>query len=154
MPVTAWRIVRTRYARTAFTGTGASSFGGRWNSPGVAVVYTAQSLSLAALEMLVHLDPEQLLESYRAIAVTFDEELARTLTREQLPRNWRSGRPPPRLQSIGNEWVKNNTSTVLRVPSVIIPEESNFLLNPAHPDFHRLTIGKPRRFQFDPRFAT
>ena len=128
--------------------------GGRWNSPGAAVVYTSQSLSLAALEMLVHLEPEHLLESYRAIAVTFDEELARTLTREQLPRNWRSDRPPPRLQAVGNEWVKNNTSAVLRVPSVIIPEESNFLLNPAHPDFHRLTIGKPRRFQFDPRLAT
>ena len=109
---------------------------------------------LAALGMLVHLEPEQLLESYRAIAVTFDEELARTLTRERLPRNWRSDRPPSRLQAIGNEWVKNNTSAVLRVPSVIIPEESNFLLNPAHPDFHRLTVGKSRRFQFDPRLAT
>lgn len=154
MPVTAWRIVRSRYVRTAFTGAGAYTFGGRWNSPGVAVVYTAQSLALAALEMLVHLAPEQLQESYRAITVTFDEDFVRISTRDQLPRNWRSGRPPPRLQALGDEWVRDNAFPILRVPSAVIPDESNFLLNPAHPDFHRLIVGKPSRFQFDPRLAT
>ena len=154
MPVTAWRIFKPRHGRTAFTGEGARLYGGRWNSPGVAVVYTSQGLALAALEMLVHLHSEQVLERYRVAPVTFDSELVRDVDRARLPRNWRADPAPARLRAVGDRWVAGNESAVLRVPSAVVEGEFNFLLNPAHPDFARLVIGRPRAFRFDPRLAT
>ena len=77
MSVTAWRITKRKHTRHAFTGEGAREFGGRWNNPGTAIVYTAQSQSLAALEMLVHLDSSDLLEKYVLIGVEFDQSLVR-----------------------------------------------------------------------------
>ena len=89
MKVTAWRITKRKHARNAFTGEGASEFGGRWNNPGTAVVYTAQSQSLAALEMLVHLDSSELLEKYLLLGVDFDQSLIRSIEHSALPRNFR-----------------------------------------------------------------
>ena len=94
MIVTAWRITKRKHARNAFTGEGAREFGGRWNNPGTAVVYTAQSQSLAALEMLVHLDSSELLQKYVLIGVEFDESLIMPVEPSALPRHWRSDPPP------------------------------------------------------------
>jgi hypothetical protein len=88
--VTAWRIVKRKHARAAFTGEGARLFGGRWNSPGMALVYTAQSQSLAALEMLVHLESPELLANYILFEVGIDESLLARVELSQLPNNWRS----------------------------------------------------------------
>jgi RES domain-containing protein len=85
--VTAWRITKRKHARNAFTGEGAREFGGRWNNPGTAIVYTAQSQSLAALEMLVHLDSSELLEKYVLIGVEFDPSLIRLVELSALPRH-------------------------------------------------------------------
>ena len=93
MSVTAWRITKRKHARNAFSGEGAREFGGRWNNPGTAVVYTAQSQSLAALEMLVHLDSADLLEKYVLLAADFDQSLIKVLNPSDLPRNWRSDTP-------------------------------------------------------------
>jgi RES domain-containing protein len=154
MPLTAWRIFQPRHAGAAFTGAGARLYGGRRNSKGVAVVYTSQSLALAALELLVHLHAAQILERYRVTPVTFDPELVRDVDRAQLPRNWRADPAPARLRAIGDRWVAGNESAVLCVPSAVIETEFNFLLNPAHADFARLVIGKSRPFRFDPRLTT
>ena len=153
MIITAWRITKRKHARNAFSGEGAREFGGRWNNPGSAVVYTAQYQSLAALEMLVHLDSSELLQKYVLIAVEFDESLITRVESSALPRQWRSEPPPSEVRLIGDEWILSGTSAVLQVPSALVPGESNFLLNPGHKDFAKLSFGKPLSFRFDPRLA-
>lgn len=153
MIVTTWRITKRKHARNAFTGEGAREFGGRWNNPGTAIVYTAQSQSLAALEMLVHLDSSELLEKYVLIGVEFDQSLVRPLEPSALPRHWRSDPPPPEVRLIGDDWILAGSSAVLQVPSALVPGENNFLLNPEHRDFATLRLGKPLAFRFDLRLA-
>jgi RES domain-containing protein len=153
MNLVVWRIVQRRFAKFAFSGEGARRFGGRWNSPGHRAIYTAQSQSLAALEMLVHLASELLLQNYLAIPVTIPDRLIQRLPSSALPKNWRTYPAPPSTRAIGDAWLIAATSPVLQLPSVVIPSESNFLLNPAHPHFPKLRIGKSIRFQFDPRLS-
>jgi RES domain-containing protein len=151
--ITAWRITKRRHAKDAFTGTGAKKYGGRWNNPGSAVVYTAETQSLAALELLVHLQAPELLQRYILIGVEIANSLVQELDQSRLPRNWRVEPAPAELKTIGDEWVVNGSSVALRVPSAIVPAEHNFLLNPAHPDFKKLTIAEPVLFSFDERLA-
>lgn len=153
MTLTAWRITKRKHARNAFDGAGARKYGGRWNSPGNAVVYTSQSQSLAVLEVLVHLDGPELLESYVLIPVSIDDSLVKKIEIRELPRNWRVHPAPKRLSAIGDQWLRAGASAVLRAPSALLPAESNFLLNPNHSDFHKLVIGDPLPFQFDSRMA-
>ena len=151
--MTAWRITKRKHARHAFSGEGAREFGGRWNNPGTAVVYTAQSQSLAALEMLVHLDSADLLEKYVLLAADFDRSLVKVVDASNLPRNWRADPPPAQVRSVGDEWVLGGSSAVLQVPSVLVPGENNFLLNPGHQDFARIGFGTPLAFRFDARLG-
>lgn len=150
MTIRAWRIVKRQHVGTAFDGESARNAGGRWNSPGSAVVYAASSLPLAALEILVHLPRESILARFVAIPVTFDERLI-TTQKDTMPPDWRDYPAPPSTMRIGDAWFRSKASPVLRVPSVIIPSEINFLLNPTHPDFAKVAIGKPEEFRLDPR---
>lgn len=153
MSITAWRITKRKYEDAAFTGAGARKYGGRWNSPGTAIVYTAETQSLAILEMLVHLEAPDLLPEYVLAGVEIDESLVRQLERSELPRNWRAQPAPLELRRFGDEWIAAGNSAVLRVPSALAPGESNFLLNPAHPDFKKLIIHNPISFVLDERLA-
>jgi RES domain-containing protein len=156
LSLVAWRIVQRRFAKEAFSGEGARRYGGRWNSPGIAIVFTAQSLALAALEILVHVDSEKLLAKYLAIPVTIEENLVIHLDASEelnLPRNWHAQPASMATRHLGDKWAREGNSAVLRVPSAVIPSESNFLLNPAHADFNKLIVGKPATFEFDPRFT-
>lgn len=146
----AWRIVKEKHSATAFDGEGGWLFGGRWNSRGTRLVYTSATLSLAALESLVHLNPPVAFK-YVAIPIEFDEALVEIVAAAGLPADWTEEPPPPSTAKIGDLWVKESRSAVLELPSVIIPGEPNYLLNPAHPDFKKITIGKPVPFSFDPR---
>ena len=145
----AWRIVKEKHAAAAFSGEGAAKTGGRWNSRGVAVVYTSCTRSLAILESLVHLNPPVAFK-YVAIPLKFGDTLIETFRPDNLPADWRSEPPPMATKAIGDGWVKAARSVVLALPSVITGE-TNYLLNPAHPDFKKITIGKQERFVFDPR---
>jgi RES domain-containing protein len=151
--VVAWRIVKRTRVKNAFSGEAARLYGGRWNNPGVAIVYTAQSQSLAALEMLVHLDSFQLLGAYVLFELGIDESLIKRVELSDLPRNWREDPPPTEVRAIGDAWAAEGSTAVLRVPSVLVSGEYNFLLNPRHEDFLKLRIGKPLPFRFDPRLA-
>ena len=153
MSFSAWRITKQKHAKSAFTGEGARLYGGRWNSPGTAMIYTAQSQSLAVLEVLVHLDSPELLKKYLLFEVAVDEAYVDELDPSKLPRNWKADPAPSKVQTIGDDWAAGGASAVLRVPSTLVPGESNFLLNPRHPDFRKLRIGKALPFLFDPRFA-
>lgn len=148
---TAWRIVPARRIERAFSGEGARLFGGRWNSAGVPLVYAAESKALAALEILVHVDSAALLEDYLCIPVSFDRRLVRSLDFGDLPEDWRANPPPVSVQQLGNRWAAGQASVLLQVPSVLIPGESHYLINPAHPGFVKLKTGAPQPFEFDPR---
>ena len=150
---TGWRIVPVGRAADAFVGEGAKRFGGRWNSPGRAVVYASQHKSLAALEQLVHHNPRTP-DRFKAFQIYFPDSLIESVSLHSLPPDWRQSPPPPAAQQVGDAWARELRSAVLAVPSIIIPEELNFLLNPAHPDFKRISVGKPEDFTFDPRLLT
>jgi RES domain-containing protein len=122
MRVQAWRIVKAKHAATAFSGEGAFVFGGRWNSPGVRVVYASITKSLAALETLVHLIPTVAFR-YVAFRVEFDEALVEKFSPAALPADWSDEPPPPSSQAVGDLWVKQARSAVLELPSVIIRDE-------------------------------
>ena len=153
MIVAAWRLVKTRHLAGAFDGEGAREYGGRWNSPGVAVVYLAESLALAALEVLVHLQDAGPLPSYSAVPVHFDARLMMTLPRTDLPADWRASPPPMALRELGDAWVRAGKSVVLAVPSAVVEMERIFLLNPAHAAFRRVHIGQPQPFAMDDRLG-
>lgn len=146
----AWRIVKKIHASSAFDGEGAWRFGGRWNSPGTRVVYCSANLSLAALENLVHLNPPVAFKSV-AIELEFDDRLIETIGAKSLPPDWTEEPPAGSTMRLGDQWVREGRSAVLKLPSAIIPTESNYLLNPAHRDFQKIIIRKPVAFSFDPR---
>lgn len=152
MKITTWRIIKAQHAGRAFEGEGARMVGGRWNKIGTPMIYTADSLALAALEILVHLPKVELLKSnYQRIAVQFDSRLVKSLNLIDLPADWDILPPPESTQTIGTEWALNKNSVIFKVPSTIIREEFNCLINPLHPDIKKLSIGKPQPFVFDPR---
>lgn len=153
MKLTAWRLVQAKYSATAFSGEGARQFGGRWNRKGTALVYAASSLSLAALELLVHLESYQVLQAYMAISAEFDERLCQWLDTEHLPPDWANFPAPESTKSIGADWIQQSQSAVLAVPSILVPIEMNFLVNPQHPDFARLKVSEARAFQYDRRLV-
>ncbi|MBK5965056.1 hypothetical protein CCR95_13410 [Thiocystis minor] len=147
---TVWRITTARFAQTAFSGEGARLYGGRWNPKGVEVVYTAESQSLALLEMMVQDD--LLLAHYILIPASLPSDLRVTqIDAGQLPDNWRTIGARDVLQAIGHEWLQNAQTAVLSVPSAVVPAERNDLLNPRHPDFARIAIGEPQSLQTDLR---
>jgi len=151
--INAWRIVSANYKDKAYTGDGARVHGGRWNSKGVAVVYTADSLALASIEMIINLPAPKLLQKYVRISAQISSDLVSDLPEVDLPEDWNSRPISPSTRAIGDSWVKKQSSAVLRVPSIVVPDEYNYLLNPAHPDFAKIEVGKPIIYYFDPRLT-
>jgi RES domain-containing protein len=152
--ITTWRIVKAEYTDDAFSGEGAFLYAGRWHSAGTRIVYTAESASLATLEILVHLRRKTQPPAYSFIQCSFDEALVRTVNVEQLPPDWFASISPPSLRAFGDEWARNRVSPVLKVPSAITRIEFNYLLNPEHPDFASISMGQPRPFRLDLRLLT
>lgn len=148
---TIWRLLKTRFASSAFDGEGARLYGGRWSSPGTRVAYASNSASLAILEVLVHLDASQMLSSYSLIAASVPDELIQELPPRALPSNWRVYPAPAETAMIGDAWVRSGSSVVLRVPSVLVDAEYNFLVNPAHADFSKVVVGDAVPYVFDHR---
>jgi len=148
----AWRLSKTRYAEAAFTGEGARVLGGRWNSIGVPVVYASLSLSLAVLEVLVHMTAVAGAEDYVYVAADLgiDVSKAERVDIERLPRDWRR-LDHPVLRDMGDEWARSMRSLVLLVPSVVVDGEWNAVINPAHPNAAGMSAEKPKIFQFDAR---
>lgn len=153
MTVALWRIAaETRgYMASDITGNGAKQTGGRWNNPGTAVVYTSGSIALAVLESLVH---------DRVISLPYDRFLVRIdvpgttwALRQTLspPGGWDAVPEGMSSKSTGDDWVAGKQSAVLLVPSVIVPEEFNVLINPSHPDSSTIVATTVKRWMYDPR---
>ncbi len=148
-----YRIVQEDWAATALDGEGARLYGGRWNSPGVAAVYLAESRALAALEILVHAPRQALLLNWIVIELEVPDSLINTAPISKLPAEWRlqpSSRP---AQTFGTRWLRDYQNLALLLPSVVIPEEKALLLNPLDPIMRDLKPGKPKPFSFDSRLA-
>lgn len=146
-----YRIVTPRFADTALSGEGARLYGGRWNPPGWRCVYTAGSRSLAALEMLVHLTGRSRGLAYRLLTIDVPDDFVTEVT--SLPDEWDATPPGGVSQSVGGDWLATGKTAALKVPSVIIPEESNFLLNPQAHGFPEIRVIGERDFQLDLRLA-
>jgi RES domain-containing protein len=147
-----WRICSARHASTAFSGEGARLFSARWNPVGVPVVYAATSLSLAAIEIFVHLEMEETPVDLVSIVadLPIDEAFCARIDPLTLPTDWRDERNQ-QLPRIGAEWASSRRSLALLVPSVPIDGEWNVLVNPDHPDAARIVADKPKPFRFDQR---
>lgn len=146
---TAWRICKARHAATAFDGYGARLNGGRWNSPGVPMVYTASVAAQAMLEMLVHADAAILSLSYVLIPARFDDKRVTRLDRSTLAHDRADDQDVTRR--VGDAWVSSSSSAVLAVPSAILNTDDNYLINPAHGDMRHIEIGKPEPLVIDDR---
>ena len=146
------RLVKARHAGSALDGEGARRVGGRWNAPGIPVAYCASTLSLAVLELLVHVDPISIPEDLVAEEIDIPDGLPMADWRPgNLPERWREEAGKPALQAMGGAWARAGASGVLRVPSVIVPAEPNVLINPAHPDAGRIRRVAQAPFTQDPR---
>jgi RES domain-containing protein len=146
-----WRLCAAHYAGTAFDGEGARLFGGRWSPRGVAITYTAESRALAVLEVLANVDePDRL---YQLAWVLIPAGIPQSLIEKpaRFPEDWRSFPRTLSTQALGESWSKARSSVALRVPSAVVPGEFNYLINPLHPRFDEVKIGKPEPFTFDPR---
>ena len=148
-----WRIVQRKYAQEAFSGEGSAKYGGRWNHKHTAVVYASQTESLAQLEVLVRTNRPKDLALYVLIEARVPEELIESLDQRELPPDWRAMPEPNSTRDLGTKWVAEGRSAVLAVPSVVVPSEFNYVLNPAHPYFSQITIGQPRPIDWDPRLV-
>src|SRR4051812_45697059 len=122
--VSSWRIVKARRSAAAVDGEGARKTGGRWNSPGLAAVYTSGTPSLAALEILVNVSRAELILAYVLFSCQFPEELIEVVDRDRLPPRWRDSPIPPEVQAVGDEWLRSGRSAVLQVPSAVVPREN------------------------------
>lgn len=145
-----WRLLTARFVDSAFSGEGARLYGGRWNRKGVPMVYTAGSQSLATLEMLVQDEPLRARYVMTPASLPKNLKIERVMV-EELPADWRDLAAREQLQVIGTAWAKRKSSAVLAVPSVVIPAETNYLLNPLHPSFSKIEIGEPQDFITDLR---
>jgi RES domain-containing protein len=148
-----WRLTRNDHVLP--DGEGARLYGGRWNFPKTALVYLSGTLSLAVLEYLVHLDTDLIPNNVVSLAADLPTTVSvSTVDIASLPANWDTVINHPDVQTIGTAWVAANSSAILQVPSAIIPAECNFLLNPKHPDFHKITWSSPIPFTFDSRLLS
>ena len=147
-----WRLVKTKYAASAFDGDGARQHGGRWNSVGVAAVYGADSEALAVLEVLVHLRDVRPLPADSIVVADIPRAFIRDLDVGLLPGDWNAYPVAPEVQAIGDAWLTARRGLALRVPSAVVRDGFNVLINPAHAAFRRrMVVEAPRPFAFDAR---
>ncbi|PSB42419.1 hypothetical protein C7B77_26735 [Chamaesiphon polymorphus CCALA 037] len=148
-----WRICEATFAESAFSGEGARIVGGRWNSKGKRMVYTAEHLSLAILEVFVHLNvPTGERDFFVAIKAEISDDLEiEYMNVDRLPTDWCLSSSKSSLQSLGDEWIDSGRTPILAVPSAIVPQEFNYLINPLHPQFDVLIIHQAQSFNFDAR---
>jgi len=151
-----FRVEREKYLSTALSGIGASMDDGcRWNSRFTRLVYTAESRALAILEVAVHLDLSEDLPTDRffvEIEVP-DDAVIQEIRFENLPDDWNEQPPSNRTQVIGDDFVLQNAALVLKVPSCLVPDEFNYLINPHHDAMRGVRVCKSMSMGFDGRLG-
>jgi len=146
--LTVYRICKAKYP--ANDGEGARLAGGRWNHKGTPLVYCGATASLCALEVLAH--SAKLPAEMIVIGAGIPKSVSiRMIEETDLPANWSGPVATKKTRDIGTSWAKSGATAVLSVPSVVVPNERNYLLNPAHPDFSKIRFSAPKPFVFDKR---
>ena len=149
--IRAWRITHARDKDRAFDGEGAFLYGGRWNHPGNRIIYVSGSQALAAMELLVNGVQPHEVDRFVCISVEFPREIVRVMDMASLPAHWAASPAPDETKAIGDAWVAAKNSAVLQVPSAVVPDEPNFLINPLLMNSVEFKIGSARPFSFDRR---
>lgn len=149
MKLSAWRILKAKYQDQPLSGEGARRLGGRWNHRGVPLIYLAESIALATLEVLVHLQDAETLSKYALAEIRFDNTLVHELRPEDLPQDWNVFPHPLSTKELGQQWVDAQSSALLKVPSSVSPREANYLLNPEHPDANSVEVAAILDHGFD-----
>ena len=147
-----WRLVKPRYAPSAFDGEGARLYGARWNSAGVRVAYASSDAALAVLEVFVHLKDTAALPSYSLVSASIPDRLIQDQDPSLLPKAWNASPVPPAVQAIGDDWIRSGNALALRVPSVLVPSGTNLLINPDHRDFTQMKFESIEPYRVDSSF--
>jgi RES domain-containing protein len=144
-----YRITLSKFSDKLYS----SGMPARWNSAGTFMIYSASSRALACLENLAHRRGEGLDASFKTLLIDIPDNLIiEDFPIKKLPKNWRTFKGQLHTKFAGDGWCKARNSAILKVPSAIIPEENNFLMNPNHPEFESIRITSVEDFQFDSRF--
>jgi RES domain-containing protein len=152
--VAVYRIAKLRYQDQIFAGLGGLYAQGRWTLRGWPLVYTSATISLAVLEYTANYKRRGWVPASILGRATIPDEVPIDVVElNGLPRRWADPDPPAALRKIGQEWLQRGATAVLKVPSAVVVEEWNYLLNPRHSDFNKLVIGESQRFQFDRRIV-
>ena len=156
--VALWRIAKAtpHYAADDLSGGGAAEFGGRWNSKGKHVVYAASSIALATLETLAHLSDGIAARNRFLVRISVPGDVWKRrieVLADELPPTWLAEPPARATMTLGDRWLASGASALLAVPSVIVHEEFNVLINPAHADARRIGAALVRQFIYDPRLG-
>lgn len=150
--VLAFRLSKKKHAQSAFSGLGAQFTSGRWNHQGIPIVYTSDTPSLAILEILVHTQAQKIRkDSLVLFTIEIPKRLIENYPIKKLPKDWDASLSPNSTQQIGKIWYQSQRSAVLQVPSIIVPKQFNYLLNPNHPDFKEIHIHDPEEYKLDIR---
>lgn len=146
-----YRLTNRRDPTDAWSGEGARRVAGRWHPVGLRVIYTASSVALALVETLVHIEPDDLGSITFLYEVDVPDAQVEVPSLSALPTDWNHPKRSDHARVFGRDWATSKRSLALAVPSVVVPQERNILLNPAHPAFARLALGGPSPFSFDGR---
>lgn len=148
-----YRIIKRDLANEAFSGVGAEKYGGRFNSPGLRAVYVSESIPLAMLELLAHAGRHDRLLGFVLFWVDIPDECIEDSIETGLPESWNFLPVGLASQSFGDRWIEEARSAALKVPSILVPLESNLILNPVHDDFFKISFSEPEPIDFDPRLT-
>jgi RES domain-containing protein len=143
-----YRLTTGKYARD-LSGEGAKIFGGRWNPEGLAAIYASEFISLSILEILVRANKSTSPDNYTLISIQIPENSVTSIELNKLTGDWHNR--PEYTGWIGGEFIKMNKTLALKVPSVIVHQEHNFLINPLHPDFKKVKIVNTELLELDKR---
>ncbi len=146
-----YRLSKKQFARD-LSGKGAELAGGRWNSRGVAVVYTGESRALCITEIAVHTPLGIVPDDYVLTTIEIPDTIEIVeITIDKLPAEWNSIPHTGKTQALGDALIRENKYAVIRVPSAVVQGDFNYLINPAHKDFKKIKILKTEKFSFDDR---
>jgi RES domain-containing protein len=148
-----YRIAKRDVVRD-LSGTGAKLFGGRWNHRGTAVVYTSETRALATVEFLVHLSLSNAPRGLMIATIEIPDSIVpEEVPRGSLPRGWRDYPPPREVAELGTRWAKSNKSLLFRVPSAVVEQEYNILINPLHSEMPKVVLREVEALEFDKRLV-
>lgn len=158
MSVSVWRIAQDTkdYEADDLSGKGAEITGGRWNHKGTPLLYTSSNRALAGLETIMHLNAGGLPFNRYLVEVLIPDAAwaaAQVITAATAPVGWDAEPASRTAANYGSAWAKSSTTLLLIVPSVVVPDEPNILINPIHPDMGQLTASKVRKWLYDPRLT-